>query len=142
MPFKVPEKHRYNPTGSTYPSTKEGDDFGFFMIPVRGNPKHVRMTHNICVMASGGDENTKWEHVSVSLKNYGGKELGRCPTWPEMCIVKDLFWDDTDAVIQFHPPKDQYVNNHKFTLHLWRNKKWDNQPMTLPDPELVGVLNN
>lgn len=142
MPFKVPEKYRYNPIGSKYPETKEGDDYGFFRIPYKDNPKKVRMTHYIFVMASSGDETTNWQHVSVSVKSYGGKELERCPVWPEMCVVKDLFWDDTDAVVQFYPPKDQYVNQHKFTLHLWRNKKWDNKPMTLPDPELVGHIDN
>jgi hypothetical protein len=54
-----------------------------------------------------------WEHVSVSTPN-------RCPTWEEMCYVKDLFWDDTDCVVQYHPPKSDYVNCHKFCLHMWR----------------------
>jgi len=55
-----------------------------------------------------------WEHVSVSL------DRNRCPTWDEMCFVKSLFWDDDDCVIQFHPPKSDYVNIHKYVLHLWR----------------------
>lgn len=54
-----------------------------------------------------------WEHVSASRTD-------RMPTWEEMCRVKDIFWDDTDCVIQYHPPKSDYVNNHLFCLHLWR----------------------
>lgn len=54
-----------------------------------------------------------WEHVSVSLVN-------RCPTWEEMCQVKQMFWRDDEAVVQFHPPKLNYVNDHAFTLHLWK----------------------
>ena len=64
----------------------------------------------IRVIASDGEG---WEHVSVSLEN-------RCPTWDEMCIIKDIFWDNTDCVIQYHPPKSEYVNHHPFCLHLWR----------------------
>lgn len=54
-----------------------------------------------------------WEHVSVSLED-------RCPTWDEMCFVKDLFWTDEEQVVQFHPPRSQYVNHHPFCLHLWK----------------------
>lgn len=44
----------------------------------------------------------------------------RCPTWEEMCQVKDLFWDDEDVVMQFHVPSKDHVNNHPYCLHLWR----------------------
>lgn len=54
-----------------------------------------------------------WEHVSISLAS-------RCPTWAEMCFVKDIFWADDECVVQFHPPKADYVNNHPYCLHLWR----------------------
>lgn len=39
-----------------------------------------------------------WEHVSVSVRH-------RTPNWTEMCWVKDLFWEDDETVIQFHPRK-------------------------------------
>jgi hypothetical protein len=54
-----------------------------------------------------------WEHVSVSART-------RCPTWSEMCWVKELFWGDEECVIQFHPPRSTYVDFHPFVLHLWR----------------------
>lgn len=54
-----------------------------------------------------------WEHVSVSYPN-------RCPTWDEMCRVKDMFWNDEECVVQYHPPKSEYVNIHPYCLHLWR----------------------
>ena len=71
-----------------------------------------------------------WEHVSVSVGNGS-----RCPNWPEMCFVKDLFWDEDEAVLQFHPPKSVYVNYHPTTLHMWRHRK---NPIETPDPALVG----
>jgi len=54
-----------------------------------------------------------WEHVSVSTAT-------RTPIWEEMCLVKDLFWEDEDEVVQYHPAKSDYVNCHPFCLHLWR----------------------
>jgi hypothetical protein len=65
------------------------------------------------VMASQGGDEVPWEHVSVSTKT-------RCPTWKEMCWIKDLFFEDEEVVIQYHPRKSDYVNLHPFCLHLWR----------------------
>jgi hypothetical protein len=62
------------------------------------------------VIASDGEG---WEHVSVSMNR-------RTPNWREMCFIKDLFWDPEDVVIQYHPAKSEYVNNHNYCLHLWR----------------------
>jgi hypothetical protein len=54
-----------------------------------------------------------WDHVSVSAYD-------RCPTWDEMCVVKNQFWRADECVIQFHPPKHLYINCHPFVLHLWK----------------------
>jgi len=70
-----------------------------------------------------------WEHVSVSTER-------RCPNWPEMSFVKTLFWSDDEGVTQFHPPISEYVNNHPFCLHLWRNV---NEPLRLPPSYFVGM---
>lgn len=103
--FKVPEKYRIkNPLNEKYASSEADGNNGQFRI------KTHRMKRTVHVQASDGGG---WEHVSVSLHD-------RCPTWTEMCIVKDLFWGEEDCVVQFHPPKTNYVNKHKFCLHLWR----------------------
>lgn len=52
-----------------------------------------------------------WEHVSVSTPS-------RLPTWDEMSFVKSLFWDDEDCVMQLHPPKSTYVNDHQFGNYI------------------------
>ncbi len=62
------------------------------------------------IISSEGDE---WEHVSVSLPN-------RTPNWAEMCFVKDLFWDEDETVVQYHPKRSEYVNIHPNCLHLWK----------------------
>ena len=54
-----------------------------------------------------------WEHVSVSLAR-------RCPTWEEMCAIKDIFWREDECVVQYHPPKSEYVDCHPYCLHLWK----------------------
>ena len=62
------------------------------------------------MIASSGDG---WEHVSVSVAD-------RCPTWDEMCLVKDLFWGSEECVMQLHPPRADYISCHPYTLHLWK----------------------
>jgi len=78
------------------------------------------------IIASWG---SSWEHVSMSLKK-------RCPVWDEMCWLKDLFWNNKETVIQFHPPEKQYINNHPYCLHLWKPQK---HTIPLPPSYLVGI---
>ena len=56
-----------------------------------------------------------WDHVSVCPNN---KRV--TPTWDDMCSLKDIFFEDQEAVIQIHPQKSEYVNNMPNCLHLWR----------------------
>lgn len=83
------------------------------------------------ILSSNADfpESEGWEHVSVSCKN-------RCPNWPEMCFVKSLFWGADECVIQFHPPKADYVNNHAFCLHMWKDTRTEARR---PPSVLVGI---
>lgn len=69
-------------------------------------PNHIR-----CIASDG----MGWRHVSVSLE-YDR----RCPRWELMCMVKDLFWDDDDWVVQYHPAKKDNVSFHPYCLHLWQ----------------------
>lgn len=69
-----------------------------------------------------------WEHVSVSLTH-------RCPTWDEMCFVKDVFWDGDECVVQYHPPKAEYVNHHPYCLHLWKHVQGE---FATPPAMMVG----
>ena len=98
----------------------DGLTFGACLIP----GPHAR---DLKVIFSDGEG---WEHVSVSTQN-------RTPNWAEMCFIKSLFWGDEDTVIQFHPPRSEYVNMHPFCLHLWRPNA--GQQIPLPPSILVGV---
>jgi len=72
-----------------------------------------------------------WDHVSVVL--IGVKFT---PSWEQMCIVKSYFWDASETVLQFHPPRKEYVNNHPYCLHLWKSQY---QEINLPPSILVGI---
>lgn len=77
---------------------------GAFKVYVEGKSFFV-------IASSGGG----WEHVSVHPKNQK-----RCPTWEEMCAVKDMFFELEEVVMQLHPAHSEYVSNHPYCLHLWR----------------------
>jgi len=85
----------------------------------------LRENAHVLVVFSNG---MGWEHVSASRKD-------RCPTWDEMCQVKDFFFYPEECVVQFHPPHREYVNNHPFCLHLWRPTEWE---IRLPPSIMVG----
>jgi hypothetical protein len=69
-----------------------------------------------------------WDHVSVSLPD-------RCPTWDEMCRVKEAFFLPEECVMELHPQRSQYVNCHPFCLHLWRPQA---KKIPMPPREFVG----
>lgn len=114
MTFERAEKYRVMRPIAHLPPTKTGNRYGMFIMGVPGQTQ-VRM------MVCDGEE-TSWEHVSVSKLVVGkkGRVQQVTPSWEEMCVVKDLFWDAEDCVVQFHPPKSQYVNTHANCLHLWK----------------------
>ena len=70
---------------------------------------------------------TGWEHVSVQADRG-------TPTWDEMCFVKNLFWDQEECVIEYHPPLSEYVKCNPYCLHLWRPRH-----ATIPTPSVSIV---
>lgn len=114
MTFHCPNEFR-----AALPGLPAGDaSNGAFSVPFEGRALFV-------IASDGGG----WEHVSVSLRN-------RPPTWREMCHIKGLFWDAEDCVLQYHPPKSEYVNNHPNCLHLWRPI---GQAVPVPPSIMVGI---
>jgi len=108
--MKIPHHYRVkNSTVFAVPDT--GGNEGFFEIP------HYKIGNYqfFCIISS----QNAWEHVSVTV-HQKKKAATRCPTWEEMCFIKNLFWDKHECVMQLHPPESEYVNEHKFCLHLWR----------------------
>lgn len=134
--LRVPEQYRFTQEFSTHPhfngwanktkaiTDKTYGENGIFILPMEGKTKGFAYQ----VIASNG---MGWEHVSVSVLFQQ-----RCPTWEEMCYIKSIFWPDEAAVMQLHPPKEDWVNNHPYCLHLWRSL-WASIP--LPPAEMVGM---
>lgn len=85
------------------------EKFGYFLFNLKNGAE-------VQVAADNAISNPDFEHVSISL-------LDRCPTWEEMCEVKDLFFNPEEAVYQIHPPESEYVNFVETCLHLWRPKQ-------------------
>jgi len=97
---------------------------GMFEFALPGEARRIR-----CLASDGRG----WQHVSVSF----GPGSKSAPSWELMCQIKDLFFEPEDVVVQFHPARSQYVNNHGGCLHLWRCIDGREQPA--PDPILVGL---
>lgn len=117
MTFHVPNQYRVR-KGPMASDDSLGNSGAFFVPSRPGLPP-------LCVIAT---DQHGWEHVSVSRPD-------RCPTWEEMCAIKALFWDDEDSVMQLHPPRSQWVNNHRYCLHLWRPVA---EPIPMPPSWMVG----
>lgn len=116
--WKFLNKHRVR-EGHFGSSENEGCN-GYFCFTLFGA--------KIKVIASDG---MGWKHVSASID--------KClepPNWKMMCAIKDLFFEDEDVVVQFHPKKSQYVNNHPGCLHLWQSL---DREFPQPDSLMVGI---
>ena len=72
-----------------------------------------------------------WEHVSIAP--YDRKTV---PSWDDMCRLKDMFFEDDEVVVQYHPAKSQYVNNLPNCLHLWRPL---DEALPTPPSIMVGI---
>lgn len=105
---------RIEPSRSQHPqdpfNMTEGTSNGCFSFRRNGD--------TLIVIASDDED---WEHVSVHVQ----ARPNRCPTWAEMCWIKERFWLPTECVMQLHVPDAKHVNVHETTLHLWRPKSAD-----------------
>ena len=103
--------------------SKEGEDgFGGQFYDKKSR------THLNFIMSWGAG----FEHCSVSLPT-------RCPSWEQMCAIKDAFWKDDECCMQLHPPKSNYVNNHPYCLHIWRPISAE---IPQPPSVMVGIKSN
>lgn len=104
---------------------------------VFATPEEAGFNGYFCIIINGlkvkiiASDSYGWEHVSVSIH---GSDF--TPSWSIMCKVKELFWEDDQWVVQFHPAKSEHVNNHPGCLHMWRPK---DQNLPTPPSVLVGI---
>lgn len=115
--------NRHRLTRGYYGSDASCGFNGAFQFALPGEARRVW-----CIASDGEG----WQHVSVS---FG--PIHKTPSWEILSAVKSLFWEDEDVVVQFHPAKSQYVNNHIGCLHLWRCTDGREQP--IPPSIMVGL---
>lgn len=115
---KLMRANRWRVKQGKYASEDTDGWNGQFLIPMNGNL--------FLVMISDG---LGWKHLSIS--NAQKRAL---PSWEDMCRAKDLFFADDEWVVQFHPAKDDNINEHPYCLHLW-------MPLneTMPRPSIIMV---
>jgi hypothetical protein len=95
---------------------------GLFYVPL---DKHRVAA---CLVSDGEG----WQHCSVhgmDIKENKQFTLN----WNQMCAIKDVFWDEDEWVVQYHPKVD-YVNIHPHVLHLWKPTV-----LALPIPPTIMV---
>lgn len=96
-----------------------GDRYnGAFRMKIKGE--------EYTIIASNGNG---WEHVSISHKH-------KIPSWKTMCLLKEMFFHDDEVVMQLHPKKSEYINNHPNCLHLWKPL---NEAIPTPPKHFVGI---
>jgi len=69
-----------------------------------------------------------WDHVSVS-------NIDHTPSWDVMEAIKNKFFEANEFAVEFHPRREEYVNNMNTCLHLWR----PNNNMSLPYPDIQKI---
>lgn len=94
---------------------KEGKDgFGGSVFPIEYKKGKIKVDRNydkvLHFIFSNG---CGWEHLSVSTP-------ARTPTWDEMCKMKEIFFNDNECCVEYHPKKEDYVNCMEYCLHIWK----------------------
>jgi hypothetical protein len=115
---KMCRANRWRIRNSQWASTDQDGWNGHFLVPLEGELWHV--------IISDGEG---WQHLSVT-----NAQKRIMPGWHIMCRLKDAFFADDVWVAQYHPAKEDNVNDHPFCLHLWRPLE-----EKLPTPPYVFV---
>ena len=85
-----------------------------------------RKAYSIILSWGGG-----WEHFSINPISQK-----KTPSWDFMCRMKEMFFKDDEACVEYHPKKEDYVNNLPHCLHIWRPTK---EKLPLPPAIFVGL---
>ena len=104
----TPLMEKFRLTKGQFVTSKSDGCNGYFVATTPWNTQ-------LAIIASDG---MGWEHASIHVV-----EQKRLPGWSEMQWIKEQFWEDEETVVQFHPRKSKYTNDHIGTLHLWRMKE-------------------
>lgn len=92
----------------TYLGSLGNDTNGKFIIPTKGAIYQVIASTEL-----------GWDHVSVSVIKPNNYQL-RIANFEELEMIRSMFFCKDETVIEFHPRKQDYVNQNEYVLHLWR----------------------
>ena len=53
-------------------------------------------------------------------------------------MMKDIIWGEDECCVEYHPRKEDYVNNHEHCLHIWKPTE---EYLPTPPSILVGFRN-
>lgn len=101
---------------------------GKFIIPRKNKSGYYQ------VIASDG---LGWDHVSACLLDNQKNLVERSLRWEEMCEIKEMFFEEGIEVVQIHPKKEDYIDDHPYVLHLWRPNS-----LEMPLPTKNDILSN
>lgn len=135
MKDQLPESLEHYRIESGPLASPPGARWGRFLIPVDKVAAPTPTFGKVRIILDDGRD-TGWEHVSISISKGQGPENDETPEWPLMDWAKNVFWEDEEAVFQFHPPESEYVNTHPHVLHLWRPVDGE---FPRPPSSLVGI---
>lgn len=86
----------------------EDDEFGHYSTGAfKFGDKVILITHE--------EEDGGW-HLSVSTKN-------RIPTYEELKDIRYKFLPDRIHAVEIFPPREEFVNVHKYCRHLYEMKE-------------------
>lgn len=102
-------------------STPEAGNNGMFLIP---HQKYAKDRFQVTCSDGMG-----WEVVSFTYY-----KKNKTPTWDDSCYIKDLFWEEEEAVMQLHRPASLRVSERKFVIALMRPIE-----VEIPQPPVITL---
>lgn len=85
----------------------------------RGYQREVEDGH-LSVFVGPQPNSGRW-HLSISHRlSDGTRAPGRYPTWDEIRDAREQFVPSAATMAMLLPPKEEYVNIHATTFHLWQ----------------------
>lgn len=104
--------------------------WGWKLLKVGGDgAQFLYQPNRLSVIVSGAvrEDGKRWLHVSCARPD-------RMPSWDEYRTAKEMFIGAEQYAVQVIPPKDRYVNIHRFCLHMFAT------PDDWPLPEFSGFV--
>ena len=85
-----------------------------------------RKQYSIILSWGGG-----WEHLSVNPISQN-----KTPSWDFMCQLKEMFFRDDEACVEYHPARKDYISQLDHCLHIWKPLR---EKLPVPPSIFVGL---